>query len=85
VTGFEPATPASRTQCSSHAELHPDARRNTQRVGHRADRGVISSEAQEGEPHQGLGGRGGGLSGGDLVPHARDYLVVIMMTEDAGT
>src|SRR5215472_13517292 len=24
VTGFEPATPASRTQCSSQAELHPD-------------------------------------------------------------
>src|SRR5262245_29703860 len=23
VTGFEPATPASRTQCSSQAELHP--------------------------------------------------------------
>src|SRR5262249_14414320 len=23
-TGFEPATPASRTQCSSQAELHPD-------------------------------------------------------------
>ena len=24
VTGFEPATPASRTQCSGQAELHPD-------------------------------------------------------------
>lgn len=23
VTGFEPATPASRTQCSGQAELHP--------------------------------------------------------------
>jgi hypothetical protein len=26
VTGFEPATPASRTQCSGQAELHPDPR-----------------------------------------------------------
>jgi hypothetical protein len=25
VTGFEPATPASRTQCSGQAELHPDS------------------------------------------------------------
>src|SRR5580698_5012339 len=28
VTGFEPATPASRTQCSGQAELHPELREN---------------------------------------------------------
>ena len=28
MTGFEPATPASRTQCSGQAELHPELRVN---------------------------------------------------------
>src|SRR5262245_61113991 len=45
VTGFEPATPASRTQCSSQAELHPVHVRPT-------GRSAVNTRAseREGEP-----------------------------------